>query len=337
MSQNPLKDKTNPSLNYISTYKLPMKTAREKEKVTNSNTKLPPLSIPLGINSHNHPIILAKPKFPNSLHLNSSYNKLNQNNAQKHEYEKEEGEEEYNDFLNKKNKNISGATSSSNNNTMKTNQYTGSSLHLPSNNQMKTNSELKELKKNIGIEINNEINNYNKIVKDLDSIIDQAHFPSSLKSNRSNFFDSNLNLKTEPRNKIFSPKKIQTPTYLSKNTSKMLSPLKLKTPNINFDLNIANSLLFSPNQLLSPEYLPVLDQSKSSIKKNGIVKSYAANTHQGLVRNYNEDRVAIILNIMKPPNKKDVEWPLCSYFAIYDGHGGTKCAEFLRDNLHHYV
>jgi protein phosphatase PTC2/3 len=22
---------------------------------------------------------------------------------------------------------------------------------------------------------------------------------------------------------------------------------------------------------------------------------------------------------------------------VYDGHGGSACAEFLRDNLHHYV
>ena len=36
------------------------------------------------------------------------------------------------------------------------------------------------------------------------------------------------------------------------------------------------------------------------MKRSGIVKAYAANTNQGLVRNYNEDRVSIILNIMKP-------------------------------------
>jgi protein phosphatase 2C family protein 2/3 len=35
-------------------------------------------------------------------------------------------------------------------------------------------------------------------------------------------------------------------------------------------------------------------------KKNGYVKSYSANTFHGLVRNYNEDRVSIILNITKP-------------------------------------
>ena len=53
------------------------------------------------------------------------------------------------------------------------------------------------------------------------------------------------------------------------------------------------------------------------------------------MRNYNEDRVSIILNILKPKNyKKDEEWPTCSFFAVYDGHGGTECADFLRDNLH---
>jgi len=68
------------------------------------------------------------------------------------------------------------------------------------------------------------------------------------------------------------------------------------------------------------------------------VKAYAANTNQGLVRNYNEDRVAIILNIMKPPNiEYKEEWPVCSFFGVYDGHGGTACADFLRDNLHQFV
>ena len=84
--------------------------------------------------------------------------------------------------------------------------------------------------------------------------------------------------------------------------------------------------------------LPQFEPTKCSVKQNGVIKAYAVNTHQGLVRNYNEDRVAIILNIMKPPHldAKD-EWPLCSFFGVYDGHGGTGCADFLRDNLHQFV
>lgn len=74
--------------------------------------------------------------------------------------------------------------------------------------------------------------------------------------------------------------------------------------------------------------------AKFASKKNGVVISYAANTHQGMVRNYNEDRVSIILNIIKPKNKVCDYWPRCSFFAVYDGHGGPGCADFLRDQLH---
>ena len=66
------------------------------------------------------------------------------------------------------------------------------------------------------------------------------------------------------------------------------------------------------------------------------MRAYAANTNQGLVRNYNEDRVSIILNIVKPEHRKHETWPTCSFFGVYDGHGGSACAEFLRDNLHHF-
>lgn len=120
--------------------------------------------------------------------------------------------------------------------------------------------------------------------------------------------------------------------------SKFLTPLKLKTNVMEKEnaLLMSSSLLLSPNSILPVNLLPNIEPSKCSQKKNGLVKGYAANTHQGLIRGYNEDRVAIILNMAKP-NRKEGVWPACSFFAIYDGHGGMKCAEFLRDNLHHYV
>jgi len=31
------------------------------------------------------------------------------------------------------------------------------------------------------------------------------------------------------------------------------------------------------------------------------------------------------------------EWPKCSFFGVYDGHGGSFTADFLKDNLHQYV
>jgi serine/threonine protein phosphatase PrpC len=54
-----------------------------------------------------------------------------------------------------------------------------------------------------------------------------------------------------------------------------------------------------------------------------------------MVKNYNEDRVSIIMNITKPNFKG--KWPKCSYFGIFDGHGGHICSDFLKDNMHKFV
>jgi serine/threonine protein phosphatase PrpC len=41
---------------------------------------------------------------------------------------------------------------------------------------------------------------------------------------------------------------------------------------------------------------------------------------------------------MKPKTKVfDGVWPKCSFFGVYDGHGGNVCADFLRDYLHQLV
>ena len=83
--------------------------------------------------------------------------------------------------------------------------------------------------------------------------------------------------------------------------------------------------------------MPRLPPARYSIKKNAEVEAYAAITHEGLVRHYNEDRVSIILNLMKPANKHVMNWPKMCFFGVYDGHGGSNCADYLRDHLHHYV
>ena len=91
------------------------------------------------------------------------------------------------------------------------------------------------------------------------------------------------------------------------------------------------------------------DKPKTSTKAMGIIKSYSVNTFQGLIRNYNEDRVSIVINMNRPKNFNNIHnndnkinnnikiWPKVSFFGIYDGHGGKTCAEYLRDNLHKYI
>ena len=81
--------------------------------------------------------------------------------------------------------------------------------------------------------------------------------------------------------------------------------------------------------------LPV---SKVSQKTFRHIHSYAANTFKGIVRDYNEDRVSIILNMNKPKFLEyNGPWPKIAYFGVFDGHAGNKCAEFLRDNLLNYI
>jgi protein phosphatase PTC2/3 len=62
--------------------------------------------------------------------------------------------------------------------------------------------------------------------------------------------------------------------------------------------------------------------------------NYGANTHNGLIRLYNEDRISIVLELKSHSKSQDKR---VTYFAIFDGHGGSGCAEFLRDNLHNYI
>lgn len=38
-----------------------------------------------------------------------------------------------------------------------------------------------------------------------------------------------------------------------------------------------------------------------------------------------------------PSNQDPTKWPVCSYFAIYDGHGGAMCADYLKAKLHKII
>ena len=105
--------------------------------------------------------------------------------------------------------------------------------------------------------------------------------------------------------------------------------------------------VISINSLFNNQHIPLVlhnlnesfqgfEKAKYSNKSVGNIRAYAANTYQGIIRNYNEDRVSIILNIAKPL-KYIGNWPKCSLFGIYDGHGGSTCADFLRDKLHTFI
>ena len=82
-------------------------------------------------------------------------------------------------------------------------------------------------------------------------------------------------------------------------------------------------------------------QAKHSENSFDKIISYGVNTYRGVIRNYNEDRVTILINALinkgNTNTKKYLKNLKISYFSIYDGHAGNKCCEFLKKFLHHYI
>ena len=74
-----------------------------------------------------------------------------------------------------------------------------------------------------------------------------------------------------------------------------------------------------------------------SQKMQGLMKSYAYNSYKGIVKNYNEDRVIVVSQIQKPQKTIHRTWPKMSYFAVFDGHGGENCSEYLKNNFLDYL
>jgi protein phosphatase 2C family protein 2/3 len=65
------------------------------------------------------------------------------------------------------------------------------------------------------------------------------------------------------------------------------------------------------------------------------VRAYAANTHSGVFNEINNDILSIVTNLQA--NGKYNQHMQVSFFAMYDGHNGSACAEYLRDSLHVYL
>ena len=93
---------------------------------------------------------------------------------------------------------------------------------------------------------------------------------------------------------------------------------------------------FLPNELLTKKY-DYYETPIFSTKQIGPVKSYSYNTYQGLYKEYNEDRVSVCSSVKKPATSKMKVWPKISYFAVFDGHGGEECSEFLEKNFLNYL
>ena len=63
---------------------------------------------------------------------------------------------------------------------------------------------------------------------------------------------------------------------------------------------------------------------------NNIIPAYAAYSHRGNIKPFNEDRVSIVPKLSN-------EHPEISIYAVYDGHGGHGCAEYLREYMPNFI
>ena len=125
---------------------------------------------------------------------------------------------------------------------------------------------------------------------------------------------------------------------------------QLKFEKNNYNKNNPNELLIDINEYIGEDARRPINLEMMNINMNNfipgrissksfcLINSYAANTNQGIDRNYNDDRVKIIINMNRPSNYiRKASWPLISFFGIFDGHNGDHCAEFLRQNLLQYI
>ena len=191
--------------------------------------------------------------------------------------------------------------------------------------------------------MNNNINynftNYNQNYKNhiyssnqniINNHINNINFTPNINISINNFSTRNLIQPNISNNFIFNNSNNQIHSSLS-NLNNSLKKI------INIDDFLQNSNKIPLSLSILSQTFPSFEKSKISSKHLGIIKAYGANTYQGIIRNYNEDRVSIIINMNKPKNFKENLWPKVSFFGIYDGHGGKECAEYLRDNLHKLI
>lgn len=189
-------------------------------------------------------------------------------------------------------------------------------------------------------ESNNSSHSYLEKEKDCDLSIEDKNNKTNVSEIKkvninSNSIDKKIriplqNLKDNiARNKIFSEK-------INQNKTKNKFSINFDQLKVN---NLINDQILgkNKNETSNKFFKANLDKVRISKKSFGCIQGYAAITTEGIVRDFNEDRVSIILNIPQPQNFKGDKWPKCSFFGIYDGHGGSACADFLRDYLHKFV
>ena len=229
------------------------------------------------------------------------------------------------------------------------NNKSANSSNLISN--IPLNLKTKKISLNKSPNENNRSNNKKIIEKKekLTNIIRITEYNSNIRKknrNKSGYNKSFLYLSGDETN--LSLKNATTTANTSNNIKNIGNELKLETlQNNNNEIIINIEQLFHSkknNKLLKLNELnfdiPLYPnfQSEKIIKSPFcIIDSYCMNSYKGLFKDINEDNIISLININKPNNYIG-QWPnSLSYFAIFDGHCGITCSEYLMKNLHNFI
>ena len=162
--------------------------------------------------------------------------------------------------------------------------------------------------------------------------------------NKNNNINNNINIDSNSNTKLNNIKTFHSiKNNKSKNNNRYYkatnysSPTKYNIFQFNPNNN-ENNINETPslNFLLREKFL-LYKNAKYSEKSFNLITGYGVNTYKGIIRNYNEDRISVIVNAKYNNQKLNNNNPKVSFFAIYDGHAGNKCCEFLKNNLHNYI
>ena len=191
------------------------------------------------------------------------------------------------------------------------------SISMNENNQM-----LKDIKKNYHKNKNMNMNKNNNTTTSLPKI--------KIKRNPIQLNHKDYD-KEKEINKIIKEKRAISQRTINNNMN--INNIKSK---IILKLNENNNNEILLEDILNEPY-PFYHPPKYSENSFDKVISYGVNTYKGTVRQYNEDRVTILINATINKNNINNNLLKISLFSIYDGHAGNRCCEYLKAYLHHYI
>ena len=178
--------------------------------------------------------------------------------------------------------------------------------------------------------LSNEITEIKNIIE-LNSCIQKNNNLKSKLPNKSLNLCKEKNNNGEIKNNLNNP--LKNPKISNSTNNKELNNKSLNKNNEDNNIDLSISLLAN----LQFGNYPSVEISPNTFNN---IAGYGANSYNGIVRQYNEDRVKIIFDYKLKKeilsNGQPIN-PNISYFAIYDGHGGNKCCNFLQENLHEYL